>query len=91
MNSNTMTSSKIKNNILKTILAPWYREWLKQWKYQKVFVFSEEGFEFFKFYEKEAKTDIHKFKRGLAVLLDVQNSWNYWKNRLPFASLLFQG
>ena len=91
MNSNTMTSSKIKNNILKTILAPWYREWLKQWKYQKVFVFSEEGFEFFKFYEKEAKPDIHKFKRGLAVLLDVQNSWNYWKNRLPFASLLFQG
>ena len=25
-NSNPMTSSKIKNNILKTILAPWYRE-----------------------------------------------------------------
>ena len=90
MNSNPMTSSKIKNNVLKTILPPWYREWLRQWKYQ-VFVFSVEGFEFFKFYEKEAKPDIRKFKRGLAVLLDVQNSWNYWKNRLPFASLLFQG
>ena len=38
------------------------------------FCFSGEAFEFFKFYEKEAKPDIHKFKRGLAVLLDVQNS-----------------
>ena len=25
-NSNSMTSSKIKNDILKTILVPWYRE-----------------------------------------------------------------
>ena len=41
-NSNPMTSSKIKNNILKTILAPWYREWLKQWKYLKWrFLFSQ--------------------------------------------------
>ena len=44
-----MTSSEIMANILKTILAPWYREWLKQWKYlsfmeMKVFVFSVEGF-----------------------------------------------
>ena len=52
-----MTSSKIRNNILKTILALSYREWLKQWKHisfmeMKVFIFSAEGFYFFKFYEK---------------------------------------
>ena len=39
----------------------------------KVFVFSVEGFLFVKFYEKEPKPDIRKFKRGLVVLLDIQN------------------
>ena len=39
-----------------------------------VFVFLVEGFQFFKFYEKEPKPDIRKFKRRLAVLFDVQNS-----------------
>ena len=56
-NSNLMASSKIKNNFLKAILAPWYREWLKQWKYLsfmevKVFVFSVEGFNFLDFMKK---------------------------------------
>ena len=43
-----MKSSKIKNNILKTILPQWYSEWLKQWKYlsfmeMKVFDFIRRG------------------------------------------------
>ena len=47
-NSNPMMPSKIKNNILKAILALWYREWLKQWKHlsfmEMVFVFPVEDF-----------------------------------------------
>ena len=48
-NPNPMTSSNNKNNILKAILAPWYREWLIQWKHlnfteMKVFVFSVRSF-----------------------------------------------
>ena len=37
----------------------------------QVFAFSLEGFQFLKFYEKEAKPD---FKRGLAVSFEVKNS-----------------
>ena len=80
--SNSMMSSKIKNNILKTILASCYREWLKQWKClsfmeMKAFVFSVEGFQFFKFHENEAKPD---FKRCFfsATLREV---W-LWCSRL---------
>ena len=40
----------------------------------KALVFSVEGFQFLKFYVKEPKPDIRKFKRGLAVLFDVQTS-----------------
>ena len=40
----------------------------------KVFVFSVEVFYSLKFHEKEAKPDIRKFKRGLAVPFNVQNS-----------------
>ena len=86
-----MTSSKIKNIILKTILAPWYREWLKQWKYQKVFVFSVEGFEFFKFYEKEAKPDIRKFKRGLALYPMFKIREITGKIGFQFCKLTFSG
>ena len=54
----------------------------------KFFVFSVEGFQFL----KEAKPDIPKVKRCLAVLFDVQNSYYYWIKRLPvLASLLSQG
>ena len=50
-NSNMMTSSKTQNNILKIILAPWYREWFKQRKYLrlmkvKYFAFPVEAFWF---------------------------------------------
>ena len=73
-----MTSSKIKNNIPKTILAPWYREWIKQWRYlrfvEMVFIFSGESYYFLKLYEKEAKPGKQNFKRGLVVALDVKNS-----------------
>ena len=54
---NLITSSKIKSNILKIILPPWYEEWLKQWKYlsfieTKIFVFWVKGFWFFKSIKK---------------------------------------
>ena len=45
----------------------------------KVFVFSVEGFSFFKFYKKEAKP-VRKFKRGFAVLFE---------NRLPILQVYF--
>ena len=57
----------------------------------KVFVFSVEGFLFVKFYEKEPKPDIRKFKRGLVVLLDVQNWWNSGKIDFQFSKLTFSG
>ena len=45
----------------------------------KVFVFSVEGFWFFKFNENERKLDKRNFKRGLAVKFEVENSQNDWK------------
>ena len=39
--------------------------------------------------KKEVKPDIRKLKRGLAVQFDVQNSWNYWKNRILIMQAYF--
>ena len=40
----------------------------------KVFIFSIEGFQFLKFYEKEEKLEKRNFKRGLALAFEVKNS-----------------
>ena len=74
-----MTSSKTQNNILKIILAPWYREWFKQRKYLrlmkvKYFAFPVEAFWFFKSHENEAKHDKRNFKRGSILAFKVNNS-----------------
>ena len=43
----------------------------------RLFLFILRVFNFAK--STEAKPDINKVKRGMAVIFDVQNSWNYWK------------
>lgn len=50
----------------------------KQWKYPgfkeiKVFVFSVEGFWFFKFHEKVAKPDKGNFRRDVTVAFEFKN------------------
>ena len=57
LNVSLIASPKNQNNILKIVLAPWYREWPKQWKYIsfmeiKLFVFSVESFDFLNFMKK---------------------------------------
>ena len=80
-----MASSKTKNNMLKTILLN------SENTCNEGFVFLVEVFQFFTFYEKEAKPNICKFKKGLAMPFNVQNLRNYWKICLQFCKLTFLG
>ena len=46
----------------------------------KLFVFSIEAFQFYKFHETETKKDKYNFKKDLIGTFEAENSLNYGKN-----------